>query len=170
MYVSRNSQTLVSCGCLRILSVLQIDEKFSSRRGRATCGTTSTTIIVYENTLYVAHCGDSRAVLVESDGVVGLTRDHKPADPSEAARIQVCTPSLQNVGNFENRLRHFTHTFIYILLVLYCCLPSSGQGTARTHAFQRLLFWLFVCMYICALSEALDAMPLSSRFLRYLVW
>lgn len=69
--------------------VVQIDEKFSQKRGRATCGTTSTTAIVYDNTLYIAHCGDSRAVVIKSDGVEPLTRDHKPADPTEAARIEV---------------------------------------------------------------------------------
>ena len=54
-----------------------------------------TCVAVYQtgNKLYVANCGDSRAVvgLRSSDGLtmtaLDLTRDHKPDDPVEKARI-----------------------------------------------------------------------------------
>ena len=125
---------------------MQIDEKFSSKRGRATCGTTSTTVIVYDNTLYVAHCGDSRAVLVEPDGVVGLTRDHKPADPAEAARIQVCIPELPTLS---------------------CALSSCATAACHhlgkeQHAHTLLNYCTSSCLCACTLTELVDAMPLRA--------
>jgi serine/threonine protein phosphatase PrpC len=69
----------------------QVDEHFSRKKGRATCGTTATTVIQIASSLYIAHCGDSRAILVSKTSVVPLTRDHKPVDADEAERIRVCT-------------------------------------------------------------------------------
>ena len=125
---------------------MQIDEKFSNKGGRATCGTTSTTVLVYDNTLYVAHCGDSRAVLVKSDGVVGLTRDHKPSDPAEAARIEVCAPELPPHRRVHPlhwppmlaipRGTVFAHAHLYAVVFPAVCTSISlcrvGTGVYRT--------------------------------------
>ena len=57
-----------------------------------TSGTTCVCCYLNGTTLYVANCGDSRAVMAvcDSDGVMkskDLSRDHKPDDPEEAERI-----------------------------------------------------------------------------------
>lgn len=52
-------------------------------------GTTAVCALVVGRILYVAHCGDSKAVLFRDGAAVELTRDHKPAsDPLERARIE----------------------------------------------------------------------------------
>ena len=56
----------------------------------STSGTTATVIILRGNKLYVAHVGDSAAVISckNEKGFEGkeLTRDHKPEDTDEKAR------------------------------------------------------------------------------------
>lgn len=58
-----------------------------------TSGTTVTSLYMVGNTMYCANCGDSRTVLAKKAGegaykAVDLSRDHKPDDPEEAARIK----------------------------------------------------------------------------------
>jgi hypothetical protein len=74
-----------------------------------TSGCTCVTIYCRGNTLYVANAGDSRAVIayIEEDGNLGaknLTRDHKPDDPDEKARIVswggfVCPPHEEGLSS-----------------------------------------------------------------------
>mmetsp|Transcript_4041 Transcript_4041/g.6265 ORF Transcript_4041/g.6265 Transcript_4041/m.6265 type:complete len:564 (+) Transcript_4041:52-1743(+) len=57
-----------------------------------TSGSTCVTIYIRGNSYWVANCGDSRAVVArkgadDSLTAVDLSRDHKPDDPIEAARI-----------------------------------------------------------------------------------
>ena len=53
-------------------------------------GTTGTVIYFHtqEDTLYVGHVGDSRAVMGKKSSFLELTRDHKPSSPDEKMRIQ----------------------------------------------------------------------------------
>ncbi len=57
-----------------------------------TSGTTCVCVYVRGNTMFVANCGDSRAVMaVDENGSMrarDLSKDHKPDDPSEQARIE----------------------------------------------------------------------------------
>lgn len=47
------------------------------------------TVLAQGDNLYVAHAGDSRAILVHSSGkVTALTSDHKPNRPDERRRVQ----------------------------------------------------------------------------------
>ena len=56
-------------------------------------GSTCVVAVVRGNTLTVANAGDSRAVLSRRGEAAALSRDHKPADEDERARIQ-------NAGGF----------------------------------------------------------------------
>ncbi|PRW59402.1 integrin-linked kinase-associated serine threonine phosphatase 2C [Chlorella sorokiniana] len=52
-------------------------------------GTTAVCALRIGNTLYVAHAGDSRAILCREGRAITLTRDHKPASvPEERERIE----------------------------------------------------------------------------------
>ncbi len=57
-----------------------------------TSGTTCVTIFIKGLKLYVANCGDSRAVMATNEGGMlkarDLSRDHKPDDPDEQKRIE----------------------------------------------------------------------------------
>lgn len=62
--------------------------KIANRRN-AEDGTTAVTVLVRGDNIYVAHAGDSRAILVHSEGkVTALTADHKPNRPDERKRIR----------------------------------------------------------------------------------
>lgn len=46
-------------------------------------------VVTQGDSIYVAHAGDSRAILVHSSGkVTALTSDHKPNRPDERKRVQ----------------------------------------------------------------------------------
>jgi len=59
-------------------------------------GTTAVCVLLRGTTMWVANCGDSRAVLAMQDGpasalrIVPLSEDHKPDLPAEEARILGC--------------------------------------------------------------------------------
>jgi len=67
-------------------------------------GTTAVAIIMKGKELYLAHTGDSRAIIGRREPAEGkivpvqLTRDHTPACPAEAANIKakggVCMPAV----------------------------------------------------------------------------
>ncbi|GLE00248.1 hypothetical protein PINS_up008975 [Pythium insidiosum] len=62
---------------------LQIANKRNSEDG-----TTAVVVLTRGDQLYVAHAGDSRAILVHSSGkVTPLTSDHKPNRPDERRRV-----------------------------------------------------------------------------------
>lgn len=62
--------------------------KVANRRN-AEDGTTAVTVLARGDSFFVAHAGDSRAVLVHSEGkVTVLTSDHKPNRPDERKRIR----------------------------------------------------------------------------------
>jgi serine/threonine protein phosphatase PrpC len=91
-----------------------------------TSGCTCVTIYLKGNTLYVANAGDSRAVMARDEGANGkadnesgrfvardLTRDHKPDDPEEQARIEqwggfVCPPYEEGLSARVYLDPHFT--------------------------------------------------------------
>lgn len=53
-------------------------------------GSCAIVVLIVGDQCYVANVGDSRAVMSGSAGskVYTLSRDHKPSDPEEAARIR----------------------------------------------------------------------------------
>jgi len=67
------------------------DEEFGSMGGYehlALVGTTAVVVLVGSRMLYLANCGDSRAVLCRGGRVVPLSVDHKPERPDETARVR----------------------------------------------------------------------------------
>ena len=69
-------------------------------------GTTAVAIIMKGKELYIAHVGDSRAIIGRrgADGKlvpVALTKDHTPNCAAEAARVKekggVCMPAVRHV-------------------------------------------------------------------------
>ena len=53
-------------------------------------GCTAVVCVVNGDRLYVANVGDSRVVLSRGGKPIIVTRDHRPSDPDEAARITAC--------------------------------------------------------------------------------
>lgn len=51
------------------------------------CGTTCTLVLKHERHMWVANCGDSRVILGKRSAYAVMSRDHKPGDVDEAARI-----------------------------------------------------------------------------------
>ena len=58
------------------------------------CGTTALLVLKHRNHLWVANCGDSRAILNVHDRVRSLTQDHKPGDVREKRRIEALGGSV----------------------------------------------------------------------------
>ena len=66
------------------------DAEFAEADGDAASlvGTTAVVALVGTRKLYVANCGDSRAVLCRGGGALPLTDDHKAAREDETARVE----------------------------------------------------------------------------------
>jgi len=75
-----------------VSAFLRVDQEYLA----ATCanedsaGTTALTALVWGSHLYVANAGDCRAVISRRGKAVPLTKDHKPHDPEERRRIELC--------------------------------------------------------------------------------
>ena len=52
-------------------------------------GSCALVVLVVDDIIYIANCGDSRAILSKNKGkeIIQLSRDHKPDDPDETKRI-----------------------------------------------------------------------------------
>lgn len=64
----------------------EILERCCQEGGRS--GATGVVVVRIGNSLYAAHCGDSRAVLCRSGEPLRLTEDHKPNLPRERKRVE----------------------------------------------------------------------------------
>ena len=51
-------------------------------------GTTACAVLIDHSDIYVANCGDTRAILSRAGQAIELSRDHKPTDPEEKARVE----------------------------------------------------------------------------------
>jgi serine/threonine protein phosphatase PrpC len=70
----------------------QIEAEVLKKNGMQHQGSTAVAVLIHENedgnrTLLSANVGDSRAILSRNKKAVALTRDHKPSDEREKARI-----------------------------------------------------------------------------------
>ena len=70
-------------------AVQQMDADLRTRgRPAWSCGSTLVALLVTQRSLTVANLGDSRTVLCRSERCYWETEDHKPANPTERARIE----------------------------------------------------------------------------------
>ncbi|KAG9409136.1 hypothetical protein AC1031_019399 [Aphanomyces cochlioides] len=60
-----------------------------------TQGSTATAVLLIDDLIWSMNVGDSRAVLCRNGRALNLTRDHKPNDPIERARIERCGGRVQ---------------------------------------------------------------------------
>jgi serine/threonine protein phosphatase PrpC len=65
---------------------MRFAEQNAARTGPLEDGSTGTTVLLLRNHLYIAHTGDSRAILCSNNTLFELTRDHRPDDPKELER------------------------------------------------------------------------------------
>jgi len=62
--------------------------KKENKHKKYSSGTTATVCLIEDNySMYIGHCGDSRAILYRDNKARRLTRDHCPTDPEEGRRI-----------------------------------------------------------------------------------
>eukprot|EP00891_Asterochloris_glomerata_P008404 jgi/Astpho2/8404/Aster-01460 len=83
----------LTCSSLKIESALtnaftKADEEFGKADNAALVGTTAVVALVGSRQLFVANCGDSRAVLCRNGTAIPLTDDHKAAREDETARVE----------------------------------------------------------------------------------
>jgi len=57
---------------------------------RQRSGTTATTFFLCEERIYLAHVGDSRALLLEEENFFQLSEEHRLNNPGEKSRIEDC--------------------------------------------------------------------------------
>lgn len=76
----------IHCGFLKLDNRMRELPEMSS--GEDKSGSTAVCAFVSPRQVYIANCGDSRAVLSRDGTPVFSTRDHKPALPAERERIQ----------------------------------------------------------------------------------
>ncbi|CAI5737437.1 unnamed protein product [Hyaloperonospora brassicae] len=79
-------------------AVHKLDDQVISKNEWKFQGSTAVGVLMFEDVLYSLNVGDSRAVLCRSGQVVDLTRDHKPNDPQERARIESLGGRVQWFG------------------------------------------------------------------------
>jgi len=65
-------------------------------------GTTAATAFLIEDTLIVAHAGDSRIVLCRGKKAIELTHDHKPDRKDEKERIEKIRRKSRNLKRFRS--------------------------------------------------------------------
>ncbi len=70
MSVENLLRNAISSANLEIFSAANKEEKYKGM------GTTVVVALIYADTAYIAHVGDSRAYLIKSDGITQITRDH----------------------------------------------------------------------------------------------
>jgi len=70
-------------------SFVTLDHEFGAISEGSYVGSTAVVVMVGSCRLWVAHCGDSRAVLGRGGAVQVLTSDHKASRDDEVARVQV---------------------------------------------------------------------------------
>jgi protein phosphatase 2C len=69
---------------------LEVDATFDPKGATRDVGSTALVAVVTKDKVYIANCGDCRALLVAKSRTRALTWDHTPADPRERRRVERC--------------------------------------------------------------------------------
>lgn len=86
-------------------SFVSLDHEFGAISEGSYVGSTAVVVLIASCRMWVAHAGDSRAVLGRNGAVQVLTSDHKASRGDEVARVQVrkhkmtCMESWEVVGD-----------------------------------------------------------------------
>ncbi|KAI8463333.1 MAG: phosphatase 2C-like domain-containing protein [Monoraphidium minutum] len=67
---------------------VSLDLEFAAVSEGSYVGTTAVVVLLSSQRMWVAHCGDSRAVLGRGGAAMALTQDHKASRDDEVARVQ----------------------------------------------------------------------------------
>jgi protein phosphatase PTC2/3 len=103
--------------------------------GIGNVGTTVTTVLCCNGTIYCANAGDSRTVLCRNGQSINLSHDHKPTDTNEETRIRGCGGFV--VAGVSSLTPFFSFT-------TFLCKVTCNATISFTHNFQFLcLFFLF---------------------------
>lgn len=83
----------------------KLDDKMQQDEELLNCeaGSTAVVSLITDKTLYIANCGDSRAIISTNGKVTALSTDHKPTLPDEKARIYNSGGFLQS-GRVNGKL------------------------------------------------------------------
>lgn len=87
--------------CIALINAFQETDSIwleSAKQGKEPLedGSTAICILVRQHELYVAHAGDSRAILCQDARIISLTDDHKPNNVEEKERIEKGGGFVQN--------------------------------------------------------------------------
>ena len=88
---------------LRQLTIQNGMQPFSEGKVADSVGCTANVVLISGNKLVVANTGDSRAALSRNGKVIELSKDHKPEDPQQLARITLAGAKVEK-GRINNHL------------------------------------------------------------------
>lgn len=97
---SSNCLKDAASGALRE-AFLSLDRDVPTRASKEMGGSTAVCVIVNDEHIVCANCGDSRAILARRDGIVPLSDDHKPERRDEQDRIQRAGGRIINNGGLR---------------------------------------------------------------------
>lgn len=101
-YLAQNLQAAVQNTQTLHTALAQLDEQVLQIRHWSYQGSTAVVLYIMtqhnDDVVWVANVGDSRAVLSHQSRAVPLTRDHKPNDPHERARIEAAGGTVELDG------------------------------------------------------------------------
>ena len=109
-------------------------------------GTTALVALRIGEVLYVAHAGDSRAVLASDGKALRLTADHKPDRPDECARVWV----RPRVILFAHAVRACAQNTLFfeglppgsrMRLETACTRPHVTRGVRRVVSCAQEIYW-----------------------------
>jgi serine/threonine protein phosphatase PrpC len=97
-------------------------------------GSTAVVVLIKDNDIWVANCGDSRAIINEGEKAVPLTSDHKPNRTDEYFRItrsggQVTQSSVQDVPRVNGVLAVSRSIGDFALAPFVSWMPEITQYT-----------------------------------------
>ncbi|XP_074348158.1 protein phosphatase 2C 51-like [Apium graveolens] len=96
--VEKQARKIIDWEKVMVTSFLRMDEHVLAEGVEGSTGSTAIVVVVGEEVLVVANCGDSRGVFSRSSTVVPLSFDHKPDRPDELKRIEVSGGVVVNLN------------------------------------------------------------------------